>query len=62
MEGWNYDAWKTTPPPEPKPVTKCAICGEALYEGDVLYTIDGGICEQCMNDHYKKFISEVEFL
>lgn len=56
-----YDEWKTTPP-EPKPVTKCAICGEDMYEGDVLYTIDGGICEQCMDDHYKEFVSEEKYL
>lgn len=48
-----YDAWKTTPPKEPEPVAYCNQCGEAIYEGDALFTIDGGICEDCLNDSYK---------
>ena len=55
MDLGSYDGWKTTPP-EPKPLRKCNMCGEDLYEGDVLYTIDGGICEDCLEDHYKSFV------
>ena len=51
-----YDSWKTTPPDDPKPVTYCACCKEPMYEGDVLYTIDGGICEECLNDNYKTLV------
>ena len=40
-----YDDWKTTPPEYEKPVTRCNSCGCGLYDGDVIYTIDGGICE-----------------
>ena len=54
-----YDDWKTSPP-ESKPVAYCTICGCEIYEGDILYTIDGGICEQCLNDHYREFVSERE--
>lgn len=53
-----YDSWKTSPPEEPKPVAKCAICGEDMHEGDVLYTIDGGICEDCLSDNYKSYVRE----
>lgn len=50
-----YDEWKTTPPEEPEPETYCSICGSPLYEGDALYTVDGGICETCLED-YKKIL------
>lgn len=50
-----YDAWKTTPP-EPKPDAHCSICGKPMWEGDVLYTVDGGICEDCLADNYKSFV------
>lgn len=49
-----YDEWKTTPPQEPEPETYCAECGAPLYEGDALYTIDGGVCEDCLEDSYRK--------
>ena len=52
----NYDNWKTTPPDDPEPVTHCAICEKEMYEGEVLYTIDGGICEDCLDDNYKSFV------
>ena len=52
----NYDKWKTTPLDDPKPVTHCNHCGEPLYEGDALYGIDGGICEDCLEDNYKSFV------
>lgn len=52
----NYDNWKTTPPDDPEPVTHCNHCGEPLYEGDALYGIDGGICEDCLEDNYKSFV------
>lgn len=51
-----YDEWKTTPPEEPEPETYCTECGAPLYEGDALYTIDGGICEDCLEDLYRKTI------
>ena len=52
----NYDNWKTTPPEESKPVTHCNTCERPLWEGDVLYTVDGGICEDCLADSYKSFV------
>lgn len=55
-----YDAWKTTPPDDPDPVAYCNCCGCGLYEGDVVYTIDGGICEECLNDRYREFVEERE--
>lgn len=48
-----YDEWKTTPPEE-EPVEYCSMCGCPMYAGDVLYTIDGGICEECLNDNYRE--------
>lgn len=51
-----YDEWKTAPPEEPEPETYCAECGAPLYEGDALYTINGGICENCLEDLYRKTI------
>ena len=56
MEFGNYDRWKTTPPEEPKPVAHCNMCGAPMWEGDVLYTIDGGICEVCLTENYKSFV------
>ena len=53
-----YDEWKTSPPEEQKPVTQCNICGKDMYEGDALYAIDGGICEECLADNYKEFVKE----
>ena len=50
-----YDDWKTTPPEE-KPVTHCSSCGCGLYDGDVIFTIDGGICEDCLNDRYREHV------
>lgn len=52
----NYDNWKTTPPEEPEPVEYCHQCGAPMYEGDVLYTIDGGICEDCLRDDYRRIL------
>lgn len=51
-----YDEWKMIPPDDPEPETYCVQCGDPIYEGDVLYTIDGGICEKCLNDGYKKIV------
>ena len=51
-----YDDWKTTLPEEPEPETYCIGFGAPLYEGDVLYTIDGGICEDCLRDLYRKIL------
>lgn len=53
--GTSYDEWKTTPPDDPEPVAHCNCCGDPIYEGEVLYTIDGGICERCLNDNYKSY-------
>jgi formylmethanofuran dehydrogenase subunit E len=52
----NYDSWKTTPPEEPEPKERCSHCGKPMWEGDALYTIDGGICEDCLADNYKSFV------
>lgn len=52
----NYDNWKTTPPDDPEPVTHCNICGKDMYEGDVVYKIDGGICLDCLDDNYRSFV------
>lgn len=51
-----YDEWKTTPLEEPEPKAHCYHCGKPLYEGDVLYTVDGGICEDCLEDNYKSYV------
>ena len=51
-----YDEWKTTPPDESEPKAHCYHCGKPLYEGDVLYTVDGGICEDCLEDNYKSYV------
>lgn len=51
-----YDAWKTTPPDDPEPVRQCVRCGAPLYEGDALYTVDGGICLECLDDEYKTIL------
>lgn len=51
-----YDIWKTTPPEDPEPVDYCNQCGVPLYEGDAFYTIDGGICEDCLECTYKEII------
>lgn len=32
------------------------MCGDPIYEGDVLYTVDGGLCENCMEDRYRTII------
>lgn len=38
--------------PEPKPVMRCAECGDGIYAGDDYYDIgDGsGICKECIED------------
>lgn len=54
-----YDSWKTTPPDEPEPLRKCNCCGAEMYDGDLLYTIDGGICEDCLKARYETYV-EVE--
>lgn len=51
-----YDDWKTTPPDDPEPVAYCNQCGAPIYEGDALYEIDGGICEDCLNDGYRRLV------
>ena len=53
-----YDEWKMTPPDESEPKAHCYCCEKPLYEGDVLYTVDGGICEVCLNENYKSFVQE----
>lgn len=51
-----YDTWKITPPEESEPVTYCVQCGAPVYEGDSLYAIDGGICEDCLECSYRKIV------
>lgn len=51
-----YDKWKTIPPDDLQPVTHCNQCGVPLYEGDALYTVDGGICEDCLRDGYRRLL------
>ncbi len=51
-----YDEWKTTPPDDPVPVTYCNQCGAPLYEGEALYCVDGGICESCLEDGYRRIL------
>ena len=37
--------------PEPKPVKRCCLCGEGIYEGDeYLITTDGCVCKDCLED------------
>ncbi len=52
----NYDNWKTTPPDEPRPIGKCSFCGKDLFEGDHIYTIDGFICEACLEDNFGRIL------
>lgn len=51
-----YDAWKTAPLDDPDPEAYCAQCGVPLYPGDLIYTIDGGICEDCLECSYKDIV------
>lgn len=52
-----YDNWKTTPPEPRMPLARCIHCGEAFYEGDVIYTIDGeNWCENCLRDEYRRIL------
>lgn len=54
-----YDDWKTRLPDEPNPIVLCDSCGEKLYEGDYLYTINGEkLCEDCVNDEYRRVLSD----
>lgn len=53
----SYDEWKTSPPEEPEPAERCDRCGDPLYEGDYLYTIDGErLCEECLKDGYRRML------
>lgn len=56
-----YDEWKTTLPEEAQPVMHCNSCDSPLYEGDSFYEIDGGICEECMKNTYKKIVEEKDY-
>ena len=51
-----YDEWKTSATEEQEPVAYCNQCGDPLYEGDALYTVDGGICEKCLSDGYRSVL------
>lgn len=45
---------------EPKPVASCVKCGEGIYEGDEFFdSLDGPICEDCMEDMSYSEILEV---
>lgn len=52
----NYDEWKLDSGQEAEPECYCNGCGCPLYEGDVLYTLDGGICEDCLDAEYKEVL------
>ena len=53
----NYDRWKTTPPDDPEPKAYCDCCGEGLYEGDYISTLDGeSLCLDCLNDAYRRML------
>lgn len=52
----NYDEWKLDSGQEVEPECYCNGCGCPLYEGDVLYTFDGGICEDCLDAEYKEVL------
>lgn len=41
---------------ETDPVEYCTQCGEPLSEDDALYTVDGGICEDCLEDQYTRLV------
>ena len=51
----NYDDRKTTPPDEPEAKGHCNICGQPFWEGDVIYTVDGCVCETCLKENYREF-------
>ncbi len=43
-----YDGWKEIQKQDPEPATYCVQCGVPLYGEDALYTVDGGMCEDCL--------------
>lgn len=43
-----YDDWKTSPPEDPDPIAYCARCEAPLWEGDVIDTVEGPMCEECL--------------
>lgn len=53
-----YDHWKTIPPePEDEEQGYCTCCGNRIYKGDYLYTIDGEkLCEECTKDNYGRVV------
>lgn len=57
----NYDAWEAHDEEQEEGLSKfpkCIYCGDRLTE-EYVYVIDGGVvCEQCLNDNYKKPIYE----
>lgn len=52
----NYDEWKLDSGQEVEPECYCNGCGCPLYDGDVLYTLDGGICDDCLDAEYKEVL------
>lgn len=52
----NYDEWKLDSGQEVEPECYCNGCGSPLYAGDFLYTLDGGICEDCLDSEYKEVL------
>ena len=53
LDDCRYDAWKTSPPEDPEPETKCKCshCGEPLYYDDEYWELDDEIyCEDCAVD------------
>lgn len=52
-----YDSWKTAQPDEPSPKAKCDCCGDDLYEGDYIFTVNGeNLCMDCLNDNYRRML------
>ena len=55
----NFDRFKaSSPEDEPKPVFKCGMCEELIYEGEPFYRIGNlKICEHC-NDGCREYAKE----
>lgn len=48
---FDYDDWKTTPPPDPKEFSSCLQCGESLFEGEEVFEVgfsDYYCSEECV--------------
>lgn len=60
--GWEHalDVYLTHDPREDEePVEACTDCGDAIYEGESYYKVDGVVyCEKCMQK--MKYVAERE--